>query len=92
MRAHLPSTNLLGVADPVEPPGGHVSSEAVGRLSREHGQRAPLRRVHPRLLQGHPLTVAGTDPEHQAARQRGGKLNKLIITSLGSSTIDGFSI
>lgn len=38
----LSVSHLLEVADPVQPPGSHVSSEAVGRLCREHSQRASV--------------------------------------------------
>lgn len=64
----LELTHLLEVADPEQPPGGHVGGEAVSGLSGEHSQGTSFRAVHPRLLYGGSVPAAATDPEHQAER------------------------
>lgn len=64
------SSHLLEVADPEEPPGGHVSCEAVGSLSREHSQRTSFWPIHPRLLDRHSVLVAFVDPKQQAGRHQ----------------------
>lgn len=69
-------THLLEVADPIQPPGSHICSEAVSRLSSEDRYRAHLFAVHPRLLYCHPVTWTSIDPEHHTRRRRTEHLNE----------------
>lgn len=87
----LSLTHLLEVADPVQPPGSHIGSEAVGVLSSEHSQTASVRPIHPRLLYRYSVLVSAADPEHQAGRTRESESSSLSKCIIGSSFMKGSS-